>query len=104
MTNRTMTINGKAAFVGAALLIALTVGGTGLAYASGGADGGTFNCNYDGVPGWGTVTSSYNHPTKAHWATAIGRGRSTVNKPAGQTATASVSRATYGNQCLYGTR
>lgn len=93
----------KRGFAGALLAGSLALSGVGLAFADG-ADGGNFRCDMSGVPGWGTVSSHYNHPSKDHWATAVGRGRETVNKPAGQEAIASVGRAFSGNKCYYGTR
>ncbi len=60
---------------------------------AGGAGGGDFTCTMSGVPGWGTVTSQYNHPTVAHYATAIGNGRTTVTKAAGVKAVAEQGRA-----------
>lgn len=76
--------------------------GVAASFAGDGADGGDFRCDISGIPGWGTVTSHYNHPSLDHWATAIGRGRETVNKPAGTEAVASVGRAVKGNKCYYG--
>lgn len=93
----------KIILAGVSLAGCLAISGAGLAFADGAA-GGNFSCDMSGVPGWGTVTSHYNHPTKAHWATAVGRGRQTVNQPAGVEAVASTGRAVTGNKCYYGVR
>ncbi len=55
-----------------------------------------------GIPNWGTVTSKYNHPSQEHYATAIGRGRKTVSKSAGEEAVAEIGRAWSGNKCYWG--
>ncbi|WP_406709987.1 lactococcin 972 family bacteriocin [Trueperella pyogenes] len=81
----------------------LTGSGVGLAIA-GGAAGGDFSCDLTGVPRLGYVTSSYNHPTRTHWATAFGTGRKTVEKGPKVTAVATTGRALYGNRCFYGVR
>lgn len=95
-----MRIGKKAAAV--ALGALLVLGGTTAANAAG-AGGGTFKCTQSGVPGWGTVTSQYNHPSLEHWATAVGKGRQTVSKAAGTNAVAKIGRTVSDNACYYGT-
>lgn len=80
----------------------LLLGGAATAAFAGGAGGGDFTCSQSGVPGWGTVTSQYNHPTLAHYATAVGNSRTTVSKSAGINAVASQGRAPSGNACYWG--
>lgn len=82
----------------AILLLGLAVPG---AIASG-ADGGDFDCKLTGVPGWGHVTATYNHPSRRHYATAIGTGTKTVHANAGHTAEAVTGRSARNNKCLYG--
>ncbi|WP_169166694.1 lactococcin 972 family bacteriocin [Cellulomonas taurus] len=92
----------KAAVVGA-LGIGLALGGVGTAALAGGAGGGTFTCSQSGVPNWGTVRSQYNHNGVGHYATAVGKGRQTVSKPAGYLADAAVGRSLNSNACYWGT-
>ncbi len=86
-----------------AVTSALLLGGGMTAAAAAGVGGGDFTCTMSGIPGWGTVRSQYNHPTKEHWATAVGSGRQTITKPAGTEANAAVGRAVSGNACYWGT-
>lgn len=70
-------------------------------YASG-ADGGNFTCSLSGVPGWGYVNASYYHPTRRHYATAMGKGKQTTWADAKKTAKARSGRGVTGNKCWYG--
>ncbi|WP_129288778.1 lactococcin 972 family bacteriocin [Trueperella pyogenes] len=89
----------------ASLVLAGCLAGSGVGLAvAGGAAGGDFSCDLTGVPRLGYVTSRYNHPTRTHWATAIGTGRVTVEKIPKITAVATTGRALYGNRCHYGVR
>ncbi len=92
----------KVALVGA-LGVMLAAGGAATTAMAGGAGGGTFTCSQSGVPNWGTVRSQYNHPSVGHYATAIGKGRQTVSKPAGTNANAAVGRSASSNACYWGT-
>ncbi|MCX8673544.1 hypothetical protein J3T91_08095 [Bifidobacterium sp. B4001] len=69
---------------------------------AGGAGGGSFTCDLSGVPAWGHVTSSYMHPKKNHYATAIGTGRVTSQAYSGKWAVAQTGRRAKGNQCYWG--
>lgn len=71
------------------------------AWASGAGDG-NFTCNMTGIPGIGHVTSSYYHPTRYHYATAIGVTGSKHYATAKHTATSTVPRAVSGNKCYWG--
>lgn len=81
----------------------LVVGGVTSGAIAGGAGGGTFTCTMSGIPGWGTVTSQYNHPSLDHYATAVGKGRQTVSKSAGTNAVAKIGRTVSDNACYWGT-
>lgn len=94
----------KVAVLVAAVSTALVIPVAGVAFADGGAAGGDFNCRMTGVPGWGSIYSSYNHPDKQHWATASGLSYETVERPAGEVAVARADRNVWGNECFYGTR
>lgn len=97
-----MRVGKKAAAIAAASTL-LVLGGVASTAFAGGAGGGTFTCSISGIPGWGTVTSQYNHPTLSHYATAAGVGRQTVSKTKGVNAVANVGRAVSGNACYWGT-
>ena len=97
-----MRIANKAVAIAATSAL-LVVGGMASAAVAGGAGGGTFTCTMSGIPGWGTVTSQYNHPTLGHYATASGKGVQTVSQPAGTNAIAKVGRTVSSNSCNWGT-
>ncbi len=86
----------------AAIVVLVSIPGTSGTAMAGGAGGGSFGCTMTGVPGWGTVRSSYHHRYSGHYATAVGRGRWTVWAAPNHWAVAKVSRATYGNRCYWG--
>ena len=81
---------------------AALVGGLAPVAMAAGAGGGDFTCSMTGIPGWGTVRSQYKHPSKYHYATAIGSGRQTKYAAAGAVADAHVGRAGGGNACYWG--
>jgi len=91
----------KSAVAGAAAGLML-LAGTATAAMAAGAGGGDFTCTQSGVPGWGTVTSSYYHGSVSHWATAVGKGRQTKSADAGKTAVAKIGRTISDNACYWG--
>lgn len=91
----------KAVTIAATCALLVGTGMTSAAFAAG-AGGGNFTCTMSGIPGWGTVTSKYDHPTSAHWATATGKGVQTTHKPAGEVAIAKIGRDARGNACNWG--
>lgn len=95
-----MRIGKKAAMAAASALLVVASVATGAV--AGGAGGGDFKCTQSGIPGWGTVTSQYNHPDVRHYATAQGRGRSTVTTNAGTNAVAKIGRTVSSNACYWG--
>jgi hypothetical protein len=93
-------ITKKAVAIAASLL--LMGGALAPAAVAAGSDKGNFTCDKSGIPGFGYITSSYNHPDYRHYATAIGTGYATVHADAGATAKAKTGRAFSGNECYYG--
>jgi lactococcin 972 family bacteriocin len=67
-----------------------------------GADGGDFSCSLSGVPAWGYVHSDYKHPSRKHYATAVGSSQQTIHADAGKWAKATTGRTGSGNHCYYG--
>jgi len=102
LAGESMRIAKKAVAIAATSAL-LVLGGMASAAVAGGAGGGTFSCSQSGIPGWGTVTSQYNHPTLGHYAEAVGKSTLIVSKPAGTNAIAKVGRTISSNYCYWGT-